>query len=538
MRIKHSCPCRTQNGMKEAAIPSIEFLLCTLMSSNLRALCSVILCAFLTLCLCGSVFPNISYAEFSIGLPSVIKERIKKLDQRIMNQPLISSLRAEPIILAPTGTSAITCTAIDSNNDPLSYSWTANAGTITGIGSRVAWTAPLPSGTYAIICKVSDDKGRIDSMTVNVVVANQSPVINSLTANPTDVAPTGTSTIICTATDPNGDILSYTWTSGTGTIIGTGSQVAWIAPQPVGTYSVSCKVSDGRGEIAQRNVQVVVVMGVNHLPRIDSLTASPTTIAPSGTSAIICNAYDPDGDVLTYTWTHSAGTITGSSSQVTWTAPLPSGTYAIFCEVSDGRGGTSRESVTVVVINQAPVIGNVTANPVTIAPGGLSAIVCTAHDPNNDFLTYTWTADAGTITGSSSQVAWIAPQIVGTCTVSCKVSDNKGGITQRVVQVVVVMDANQPPIIGSLTASTSTLAPGGSSTITCTATDPNNDMLTYTWTATIGTITGTGSQVIWTSPLPSGTYTIICEVSDGKAGTDSQSVIVTVTNQSPVIGSL
>ncbi|MBU0701808.1 hypothetical protein KKE26_11060, partial [bacterium] len=541
MRIKYSCLWKTQNGFgsgNRLFALTDESPLRTFMSSSLRALCPVLLRVFVILCLCGVVFPNISYAGFSIGLPGVIKERIEKLDQRITDQPLISRLTAEPTILVPCGTSTIICTAIDSNNDSLIYTWTANAGTITGNRSQVVWTAPLPSGTYSIICKVTDNKNRTDSRTVNVVVANQSPVINNLTANPTDVAPTGTSTITCTAYDPNGDTLTYTWTSGTGTILGNSSLLAWIAPQPVGTYTVSCQVSDNKGGIAQRDIQIVVVMGVNHLPRMDSLTANPAMLAPAGTSAIICNAYDSDVDALIYTWISDTGTILGTGSQVVWTSPLPSGTYSVSCEVSDGRGGISRGSVSVAVINQLPVINSLTANPEMLAPGGTSFITCTATDPNNDTFVYTWTSGTGTITGTNSQIVWTSPLSSGTYSVTCEVSDGKGGIAQRDVQVVVVMGANQPPVIGSLTAVPTTLAPGGTSTITCTATDPNGDPLGYTWTPDAGTILGTGSQVAWITPLPSGTYSVTCSVSDGKAGTSSNSVSVVVTNQPPVIGSL
>ncbi|MEK7813464.1 MAG: hypothetical protein AAB296_06855, partial [Candidatus Desantisbacteria bacterium] len=281
-------------------------------------LCSMFLCAFMLL-----LFSNISYAEFNIGLPSVIKERIKKLDQRILNQPLISSLTAMPATLSPAGTSAIICTAIDPNNNSLIYTWASNAGTITGSDSQIVWASPQTSGTYTIICKVSDNKGRVDNITVNVVVANQSPVINNLTANPADVAPSGTSIITCTAYDSNNDTLVYMWTCGTSTITGTGSQVVWIAPSSIGTYTVSCNVSDGKSGITQKDIQVLVVMGVNHLPAMGSLTAMPSTLSPGGISTITCTAYDPNGDALVYAWASNAGTIIGTGSQVVWTAPLP-----------------------------------------------------------------------------------------------------------------------------------------------------------------------------------------------------------------------
>ncbi|MEK7814123.1 MAG: PQQ-binding-like beta-propeller repeat protein, partial [Candidatus Desantisbacteria bacterium] len=145
----------------------------------------------------------------------------------------------------------------------------------------------------------------------------------------------------------------------------------------------------------------------------------------------------PNNDALVYTWSSAAGTITGTGSQVVWASPLPVGTYTVSCDVSDGRGGTSSKSVDIVVMNQPPVIGSLTAMPVTLAPGGTSTIICTATDPNNDTIAYTWSSTAGTITGTGSQVVWTSPQTEQAYTITCTVSDEKGGKTQQDVIVYV-----------------------------------------------------------------------------------------------------
>jgi hypothetical protein len=88
---------------------------------------------------------------------------------------------------------------------------------------------------------------------------------------------------------------------------------------------------------------------------------------------------------------------------------------------------------------------------------------------------------------------------------------------------------NHAPTISSLTANPVSVFTGEVSTITCTASDPDGDTLTYTWTATGGTISGSGSSIFWTAPLSSGTYTITCTVSDGKSGSDTKNVNITVT---------
>ena len=85
---------------------------------------------------------------------------------------------------------------------------------------------------------------------------------------------------------------------------------------------------------------------------------------------------------------------------------------------------------------------------------------------------------------------------------------------------------NTQPVINSLTANPGTVLQNGTSTLTCDATDADGDYLTYSWSATGGSITGTSSSEIWTAPSTVGSYTITCTVDDG---TDSVSDTATIT---------
>ena len=87
---------------------------------------------------------------------------------------------------------------------------------------------------------------------------------------------------------------------------------------------------------------------------------------------------------------------------------------------------------------------------------------------------------------------------------------------------------NEPPAITSLTASPASVGPGESSTIVCVASDPDDDTLTYSWTATGGTISGVGSTVTWIAPSVAGTFTISVTVDDGEGETDTGTVAVPV----------
>jgi hypothetical protein len=91
----------------------------------------------------------------------------------------------------------------------------------------------------------------------------------------------------------------------------------------------------------------------------------------------------------------------------------------------------------------------------------------------------------------------------------------------------------EPPTV-SCQANPSTLKPGESSTITCTAASPQNRPLTYTYSATAGTISGAGSTATFSSNgAPTGQAGITCTVADDKNHTASADTSVTIVAPPP-----
>jgi hypothetical protein len=73
------------------------------------------------------------------------------------------------------------------------------------------------------------------------------------------------------------------------------------------------------------------------------------------------------------------------------------------------------------------------------------------------------------------------------------------------------------------------VTPGGSTTITCVANDPDGDTVRYTWSASDGSVSGSGNRVSWISPNKSGDFGITCVASDGKGGEAKQTIVVKVS---------
>lgn len=98
-------------------------------------------------------------------------------------------------------------------------------------------------------------------------------------------------------------------------------------------------------------------------------------------------------------------------------------------------------------------------------------------------------------------------------------------------------EINRPPSISSIIAEPESIFTGGSTTITCFATDPDGDNLTYTWNSyELGTFTGSGATVTWTPPDTFRNFWIKCTVADEDNRRDRDSVQVYVGVSFPFEG--
>jgi len=96
--------------------------------------------------------------------------------------------------------------------------------------------------------------------------------------------------------------------------------------------------------------------------------------------------------------------------------------------------------------------------------------------------------------------------------------------------------SNYPPRIKSVAAAKPLLVFGESVVVFCTAVDRDGGALTYEWSATGGTIEGTGSRITWKAPTQAGSFRISCRVSDSAGATDSSAVsleVVAFINHAP-----
>jgi outer membrane protein OmpA-like peptidoglycan-associated protein len=182
-----------------------------------------------------------------------------------------------------------------------------------------------------------------------------------------------------------------------------------------------------------------------------------------------------------------------------------------------------------------PVTLACSANPTSVFPGDPVTVTATAGslDPKLNAV-YSWTGTGVTGNGTTASVA-TASLAPGSYTVKGDVKEGKKGHEGLKPWEVAdctasfTVKAYEPPTI-SCSASPSTIKPGESSTITAVGMSPQNRPLTYSYSATAGSISGTGTTAIFSSTgAPTGPVGITCNVADDKGQTATASTGVTIT---------
>lgn len=222
--------------------------------------------------------------------------------------PIVDDFNASPATVAPGGTVVFTVQAHDPDCPDICTDgcglyirsdltgWSATGGTFTLVDSAVSgspytstadWLAPDTEGTYTISVYLADSgsfmcggRGSI-TPTIDILVTNnpnQSPVVESLTANPTQMFPGQNADLLCVASDPDGDPVTYTWATDSGTVAGGVEGAATFTAGDVGIATVTCTVTDSGGFEGADSIGLAIV-GATAERSIQSAVMNPRRLA-------------------------------------------------------------------------------------------------------------------------------------------------------------------------------------------------------------------------------------------------------------------
>jgi outer membrane protein OmpA-like peptidoglycan-associated protein len=148
--------------------------------------------------------------------------------------------------------------------------------------------------------------------------------------------------------------VKYNWSGHEVKLSGTGpsTQIDTAGLQP-GAYEVTASLSDGsKNGVASCSARFSVKAP---RPPVISCSSDPASVPTGGTSTISSNASSPDGRRLTYSYTASAGTITGNTSTASLnTGGAQPGTITVTCNVGDDRNPPLMASSSTTVNLQPP----------------------------------------------------------------------------------------------------------------------------------------------------------------------------------------
>ena len=183
--------------------------------------------------------------------------------------------------------------------------------------------------------------------------------------------------------------------------------------------------------------------------------------------------------------------------------------------------------------NVAPAIDTLSSSHDQLYGAQSCDLYCSAHDDDEDALTFVWSSTDGKVTPSGTTAMWTAPRQHGSYAIMVEVHDGNGGYDTS--GVIVTVARNQAPAINTLTCSPQLMLPGESSTVSCDASDPDGHALAYEWSSSSGTISGNGHTVTWTAPSAPGTYLVAVRVSDGLGGDSTRSALLSVAPATPPV---
>jgi hypothetical protein len=187
------------------------------------------------------------------------------------------------------------------------------------------------------------------------------------------------------------------------------------------------------------------------------------------------------------------------------------------------------------IIPPPPVTYACSVSPTTVFPGDPITVTGTAANLNpKKPATYTWSADGGVISGTTS-TATIDTKTAAPGTYTVKGHVSEGAKPGEIADCTATYTVKQfePPTV-SCSANPSTVAPGDSSTITASGMSPQNRPLTYSYSATAGAVSGSGSTAtLNTAGAAPGTITVTANVVDDKGQSASCTTTVTVNAPPP-----
>ncbi len=253
---------------------------------------------------------------------------------------------------------AFNVTALDVDNDTITYSTNASNGTLNQSTGEYTWaTTSLDIGTYVWHFNSSDAYGGTASETINITITSR-PVYNYIPPDPVNL------------TNMQGNFwINHTWQPGPGNrtdsfnvsvdgIWTNGSESpfnnASVPPHGWKNITVWAYNNSGNGTISNSSISLNT-QRANNIPV--QMPIGNKVLYENELLQFRVSAVDADSDMITYASNASRGTFDKDTGQFTWTPGTgDAGYYTWYFNSVDSYGGIASEIITIRVRYDASLI--------------------------------------------------------------------------------------------------------------------------------------------------------------------------------------
>ncbi|MBX2955392.1 MAG: gliding motility-associated C-terminal domain-containing protein [Cyclobacteriaceae bacterium] len=486
-------------------------------------------------------------------------DEVNVVVQSATNQSPIANAGPNKSITLPTNSTNFTGSGVDPDGTIAGYAWVQISGTAATLtnANTATLTVQVPSdGIYIFRLTVTDNIGATGSsnvtLTVNPAAVNQPPIA-SAGANQTLTLPVNSTNLNGSGSDPDGSIASYLWTQLSGpaaTLTNASFPTASVSNLVEGVYVFRLTVTDNEGLTAFAQTTVTVLpAAVNQPPQAFAGPDQVLTL-PVNSTTLFGSGSDADGIVVSYLWTKQSGpaaTLTNATTATLSIADMLEGVYVLRLTVTDDKGATSNDDVTVTVnaasVNQPP-IADAGPNLIITLPTNSANINGSGSDADGSVTAYLWakvsgpTVTLGTLTNPTLSVSNL---VEGIYVFRLQVTDNSGATaTDDMTLTVNPASVNQAPIVSAGPDRTIFL-PINTIQLSGSASDPDGSIVTRLWTQISGPVgavlVNTNSTLLTVNNLVEGVYRFRFTATDNLSATGSADALVTVNaatvNQAP-----
>jgi len=348
------------------------------------------------------------------------------------------------------------------------------------------------------------------------------------------------------ANDPNGGPISVLWT--------VQDDHGWFAdPTDPATIYTAPSLCSG-AEIVELTLTVTTEAGlsafdslfacitnINHPPYAD--TGSDITVQEGATVRLTCSASDPDGDPISYHWAASNGRFDDPTQlHPQFTAPMldceAARSVTLTLTVTDVHGASASDSLLACVtnLNRAPCVD--AGGDITVQEGATVRLTCSASDPDGDPVSCYWTAGSGrfddqTLLHPQFTAPMLDCEAARNVTLTLIVTDVHGASASDSL-LVYVTNVNHPPYADA--GESFTMLESSIVQLACDGSDPDDDPVSYHWTATSGHFDNPCLlHPFYTSPLldceSSRDVVVTLTVTDQHGASTSSSAVIAVQDR-------